>query len=80
MTIKFKYGFQAGNYTYGWKDKHPYRLPQMVKNRFYPLKPVGKYKDLFYINCKLKSLAQLKSMTVEINVDVEVIEDDDVPF
>lgn len=80
MIIRFKHGFKGGDFMYGWKDKHPYRLPQVVKKRYYPLKKVGKHKELFYINCKLKSLAQLKSMTIEINIDVTIIEDDDVPF
>ena len=80
MIIRFKYGFKEGDFLYGWKEKHPYRLPQQINKRFYGLKKVGKYKELFYINRKLKSIAQLKSMTIEINVDVEIIEDEDVPF
>jgi hypothetical protein len=80
MIIKFKYGFYEGDVLYGWKDKHPYRLPQIIGDRFYPLHKVGKYNDLFYVNRKLRSVKQLLSKTVVIHQDVHVIEDSDVPF
>lgn len=82
MIIKFKYGFYENDILYGWHNKHPYRLPQMIGDRYYPLKKVGVYKDrnLFYIAGKLRSVEQLKSKTIVINQEVSIIEDNDVPF
>lgn len=85
--MKFKYGFYEGDILYGWRKEHPdgwhpYRLPQMIGNRFYPLKKVGVYKarNLFYIAKKLRSFDQLKSKTIVINQEVNIIEDINVPF
>ena len=82
MILKFKYGFYEGDVLYGWHQKHPYRLPQMIGGRFYPLKKAGVYKarHLFYINGKLRSLAQLQSKTVVIDKELQLITDDDCPF
>lgn len=82
MIIKFKYGFYEGDVLYGWHNKHPYRLPQTINGKFYPLHKVGMFerRGLFYINRKLRSVKQLQSMTVVIDKEVQLIEDSDVPF
>jgi hypothetical protein len=70
--MKFTQGFYENGVLYGWHDDHPYRLPQKIGNRFYPLHKVGVYKarGLFYIGGKLRSRKQLDSMTVRIDVEV----------
>jgi hypothetical protein len=82
MIIKFKYGFYEGDVLFGWHQKHPYRLPQIIGDRFYPLHKVGVYKarNLYYINGKLRSLKQLESMTVVIDKEVQLVRDEDCPF
>lgn len=82
MIIKFKHGFYENEILFGWHEKHPYRLPQMIGDRFYPLKKVGVYKarNLFYIAGKLRSIEQLKSKTVVINQEITIFEGDDMPF
>lgn len=80
MIIKFKYGCFVNDTLYGWSKRELYRLPQKIGNRFYPLKKVGKYKELYYVGKTLKSKAQLESMTVVIDKEVSLIRDSDVPF
>lgn len=81
MIIKFKYGFYYNNILFGWSKQKLYRLPQMIGNRFYPLKEVKQNKSgLWYVYKSLLSTAQLESMTVVINQEVQVIKDEDVPF
>jgi len=38
MIIKFTYGFNFNDVSYGWLKKELYRLPQNIGQRFYPLK------------------------------------------
>lgn len=81
MIIKFKYGFYYNDILFGWSKKKLYRLPQMIGNRFYPLKEVNRNKSaLWYISDRLKSKKQLESMTVVIDKEVQLIRDADVPF
>lgn len=81
MIIKFKYGFYHENILFGWSEKRLYRLPQMIGNRFYPLKEVKQNKaGLYYIYDRLKSKAQLEFMAVVINQEVQLIRDKDLPF
>lgn len=80
MIIEFNYGFEFNGFIYGWKDKDLYRLPTNRGNRHYPLKKVGKYEGGYYVGRRMKSIAQVKSMTHFINKKVEIIEHSDVPF
>ena len=81
MIIKYKYGFKFKGKLYGWKDKHLYRLPQIIGNRFYSLKKCSKWSDKgYYLGADRKSHDQLKAMTHFIDEEIEVIVDSDVPF
>ncbi len=80
MIIKYKYGFEFEKKLYGWKDKQLYRLPQMIGQRFYPLKLCAKYEKGYFLGAKRKSFAQLESMTVFIDKEVQQIKDKDCPF
>jgi len=53
----------------------------MIGTRFYPLKEVKRNKaGLWYVYRSLLSKAQLESLTVVINQEVQVIKGEDVPF
>ena len=80
MIIKFKYGFYFEEKLYGWSDKKLHRLPQMIGQRFYPLKECGKYDKGYFLGAKRKSLEQLESMTIVIDKEVSIVKDSDCPF
>jgi hypothetical protein len=80
MIIHFKFGFEFNGLMYGWHKKELYRLPTTKNNRHYTLMKVGRYANGYYVGRRMKSDAIVKSMTRFINVKVEIIEDDQMPF
>lgn len=80
MIVKFKYGFSFKDILFGWKNKKLYRLPQMIGERFYPLKKCGEWEDGFIVGRMRKSNKQLKDMTIFINFEYQDIKDEDCPF
>lgn len=65
-TIDFKKGFIFEGVIFGWKYKKLFRLPQIINNRFYPLKECASYDSGFVVYRKRKSFKQLKKMTTNI--------------
>lgn len=80
MTIRFNYGLFHDGKIYGWHEKELYRLPQMIGKRFYPKKKCAKWNDGYFLGSDRKSKAQLKSMTVVIDKEIQEIESSDCPF
>jgi hypothetical protein len=80
MIIRYKYGFFYDEKLYGWNKKKLYRLPQMIGTRFYGLKECAPWKDGFILGANRKSASQLKSMTVVINEEIQIVQGDDLPF
>ena len=84
MIMRFKYGIEENNLTFGWFEKHLYRLPQTINKRFYSLKKLNQINignNVGYlINQKRFTIKQLETKTIYINQEVQIIEDKDVPF
>ncbi|MCC6516914.1 MAG: hypothetical protein IT275_11230 [Chitinophagales bacterium] len=84
MILNFKYGFQVGNFTYGWLKKELYRLPSISFNRHYPIKKqkkivVGNQSGYRILRSKY-SEKQLAEKTIIINKKIVLIKNNDVPF
>jgi hypothetical protein len=84
ITTLYKYGLEYKGVLYGWKDKKLYRLPYTSNLRSYQLKEVPFYCFKSTLVCNLQrnklTLNRLKGMTKEINISLDSIVDDDVPF
>ncbi len=85
MITKYKKGIEVNGVVYGFKDKKLFRLPQMIGSRFYPLKEisiikVGNKQGYNLHGKKRLSFAQVESLLMFINVEVQNIKDSDVPF
>jgi len=82
--MRFKYGIEDNNLTFGWFEKELYRLPQTINKRFYSLKKLNQINignNVGYlINQKRFTIKQLETKTIYINQEVQIIEDKDVPF
>lgn len=83
-TILFYNGFIYKNVRHGWKDKKLYRLPFDRNNRTFRLKEIPKYcfKSTIVYNVQRTKLTinRLKTLTVKVNWEVDIIKDDDCPF
>lgn len=83
MIIRYKHGFEVNGYMYGWRNKNLYRLPQVVKKRFYPLKKIKQIKvgssKGYHVGRVKKSMSQLEAMTILINFKHQRITDKDCP-
>lgn len=85
MILKFRYGFVFNDVLYGFNDKKLFRFPQNIGLRSYPLKElpkikVGNKEGYLLHPSKRKSMAQIRSMLIFIDKEVQVIEDKDVLF
>ena len=84
MILKYKYGIDFEGMKYGWDKGILFRLPQTIGKNYYPLKKLTLIKvgcQMGYLlNRKRKSLPQLKSMTIYINFELQIIEDENLPF
>ena len=84
ITTLYRYGFEYKGVFYGWRNKKLYRLPYVKNNRSYSILEITFYcfKTTLIANIQRTKLTynRLKSMTVEINVTIGSIIDDDCPF
>ena len=81
MIIRYKYGIIHNGIIYGWYDKKLYRLPQMIGKRYYPLLELTKWSNKgYHIGKVKKSFAQLESMTIFIDKEIQQIKDSSCPF
>jgi len=78
--MEFNTGFEYNGVMYGWYDEKLYRLPQKLGKRFYPTFECGKYGNGYYVGRDRKSMAQLKDMTVAIDVTLPRPIDKNNPF
>ena len=85
MITKYIKGIEVNGVVYGFKDKKLHRLPQMIGKRFYPLKEVpiikvGNKRGYNLYRKKRLSFAQVESLLMFINIEVQDISDDEMPF
>lgn len=73
-------GFQYLKKIYIWHENDLYRLPFTSNLRNYGLLKCKKWKDGYILGESRKSLAQLQSMTTDIESDFVFIKDKDCPF
>jgi hypothetical protein len=73
-------GFKQQNKTYIWNKGNLYRLPFFENKRGYGLLKCKPWRDGFIVGNQRKSLAQLKGMTTDVEVDFQFIESKDPHF
>jgi hypothetical protein len=84
VTTLFKYGFEYKGVVYGWKDKKLYRLPYTKNKRSYNILeiPFYCYKSTLVANIQRTKLTmnRIKSLTKEINIELDSYVFSDMPF
>lgn len=84
ITTLYKFGFEYKGVVYGWKDKKLYRLPYTKDKRSYSLKeiPFYCYKSTLVANIQRSKLTlnRMKSLTKEINIEINSYICSDIPF
>jgi hypothetical protein len=83
--MRFTKGFTYNNKPYGWNEGKLYRLPFCSNLRWYSLlecKPclINNRRKGFILGSQRKSLSQIKEMTKDIDVIVDLLEKDGLPF
>ena len=84
VTTLYKYGFEYKSVLYGWKNKKLYRLPYTKDKRSYSLLevPFYCYKSTLVANIQRTKLTmnRIKSLTKEINIELDSYVFSDMPF
>ena len=84
VTTLYKYGFEYKGVVYGWKNKKLYRLPYVKEKRSYSLLevPFYCYKSTLVANIQRSKLTinRIKSLTKEINIEINSYICSDIPF
>jgi hypothetical protein len=84
VTTLYKYGFEYKGVLYGWKNKKLFRLPYTKDKRSYSLKeiPFYCYKSTLVANIQRNKLTlnRIKTLTKEINIEINSYICDDMPF
>jgi hypothetical protein len=84
VTTLYKHGFEYKGVLYGWKNKKLFRLPYTKNKRSYSLKeiPFYCYKSTLVANIQRTKLTmnRIKTLTKEINIEINSYICDDMPF
>ena len=84
VTTLYKYGFEYKGVVYGWKNKKLFRLPYTKDKRSYSLKEIQFYcyKSTLVANIQRDKLTlnRIKTLTKEINIEINSYICDDMPF
>lgn len=84
ITTFYKYGFEYKGVIYGWKNKKLYRLPYVKNKRSYGLLEISFYcyKTTLVANIQRTKLTlnRMKSLTKEINIEINSYICSDMPF
>ncbi len=84
ITTLYKYGLEYKGVLYGWKDKKLYRLPYIKDKRSYSLLEINFYcyKSTLVANIQRTKLTmnRIKSLTKEINIELDSYVFSDMPF
>lgn len=82
--MHFRYGFEYLEVRYGWNKKQLYRLPFTRNNRSFDLKLINEIvigsTTVYNIQRKKFTINKIKSITTNVDWNVEIIEKQICPF
>jgi hypothetical protein len=84
ITTLYKYGFEYKGVLYAWKDKKLFKLPYTKNKRNYILKEIkpNVFNCTIVYNIQRTKLTinRLKTLTKEINIEIETFKENPCTF